>query len=129
MTDSQGMLRGAATALVTYGVVLAVLLMPGGGLDPSTAETALYIITVTGSFAASLAGTWAGSWQARTAGVNAPIRGLGVAAGTVIVAGTLLTALNGGQSTAGDVLIYLAHPLGALAGAVVYGRRWLATVR
>jgi hypothetical protein len=129
MTDSQGMLRAAATALVTYGVVLAAMLLPGGGLDPTAAETALYIITVAGSFAASLAGTWAGSWQARAAGVNAPIHGLGVAAATVIVAGTLLTAFNGGQSTTGDALIYLAHPLGALAGAVVYGRRWLATVR
>jgi hypothetical protein len=129
MTDSHGMLRGAATALVVYGVVLAALLLPGGGLDATTAETALYIITITGSFAAALAGTWAGSWQARAAGVHAPIRGLGVAAATVVVAGTLLTALNGGQSTLGDALIYLAHPLGAFAGALAYGRRWLATVR
>jgi hypothetical protein len=129
MTDTAGLLRGAAVALVTYGIVLAVIVSPGGGLDPATSETALYILTVLGSLAGSLAGTWAGSWQARAGGVHAPIRGLGVAAGTVIAAGVLLTALNGGQSTAGDALIYLAHPVGALAGAVLYGRRWLATVR
>jgi hypothetical protein len=129
MSESAGMLRGAATALVTYGVVLAVLVSPGGGLDPATSETALYILTIAGSLAGAFAGTWAGSWQARAGGERAPIRGLGVAAGTVVAAGLLLTALNGGQSTAGDVLIYLAHPVGALAGAVLYGRRWLATVR
>lgn len=129
MTERAGMLRGAAVALVTYGVVLAALVSPGGGLDPATSETALYILTVAGSLAGALAGTCAGSWQARAAGVHAPIRGLGVAAGTVVAAGVLLTAFNGGQSTLGDVLIYLAHPLGALAGAVLYGRRWLATVR
>jgi hypothetical protein len=129
MTDRAGMLRGAAVALATYGVVLAVTLAPGGGLDPTTSETALYILTVLGSFAGALAGTWAGSWQARAGGVAAPIRGLGVAAATVIAAGVLLTAFNGGQSTVGDLLIYLAHPVGALAGAVLYGRRWLATVR
>jgi hypothetical protein len=124
-----GLIRGAAVALVAYGVVLAVVIAPGGGIDPAAGETALYILTVTGSLAGTLAGTWAGSWQARAGGVRAPIRGLGVAAGTVVVAGVLLTAFNGGQSTLGDLLIYLAHPAGALAGAVLYGRRWLATVR
>jgi hypothetical protein len=124
-----GLIRGAAVALVAYGVVLAVVVAPGGGIDPAAGETALYILTVTGSLAGALAGTWMGSCQARAGGVRAPIRGLGVAAGTVVVAGVLLTAFNGGQSTLGDLLIYLAHPAGALAGAVLYGRRWLATVR
>jgi hypothetical protein len=128
MTDA-GLIRGAAIALVVYGVVLAVVVSPGGRLDPATSENALYILTIAGSLAGALAGTWAGSWQARRGGVRAPIRGLGAAAATVIVAGVLLTAFNGGQSTLGDVLIHLAHPAGALAGAVLYGRRWLATVR
>jgi hypothetical protein len=124
-----GLIRGAAVALVVYGIVLAVVVAPGGGIDPAAGETALYILTFTGSLAGAAAGTWAGSWQARAGGVRAPIRGLGVAAGTVVAAGVLLTAFNGGQSTLGDILIYLAHPFGALAGAVLYGRRWLATVR
>jgi hypothetical protein len=128
MTDT-GLIRGGATALVVYGVVLAVVVSPGGGLDPAVSESALYILTIAGSLFGALAGTAAGSWQAHRGGVRAPIRGLGVAAATVILAGVLLTAFNGGQSTLGDVLIYLAHPVGALAGAVLYGRRWLATVR
>jgi hypothetical protein len=128
MSDT-GLIRGAATALVSYGVVLAVVVSPGGGLDPAVSENALYTLTIVGSLAGALAGTAAGSWQARRGGVRAPIRGLAVAAATVIVAGALLTAFNGGQSTLGDLLIYLAHPIGALAGAVLYGRRWLATVR
>ena len=129
MSERAGMLRGAAVALVVYGVVLAVLVAPGRGIDASRNESALYVLTIAGSLAGALAGVAAGSWQARRGGVRAPIRGLGVAAVTVLVAGVLLTAFNGGQSTLGDVLIYLAHPAGALAGAVLYGRRWLATVR
>jgi hypothetical protein len=123
------LIRGAAVALVTYGVVLAVVASPGGSLDPAVSESALYILTFAGSLAGAFAGTAAGSWQARRGGERAPIRGLGVAAAAVIAAGVLLTAFNGGQSTLGDALIYLAHPVGALGGAVLYGRRWLATVR
>jgi hypothetical protein len=123
------LIRGAAVALVTYGVVLAVVVSPGSGLDPAVSESALYILTIAGSLAGAFAGTAAGSRQARRGGERAPIRALGVAAATVVVAGVLLTAFNGGQSTLGDVLIYVAHPLGALGGAVLYGRRWLATVR
>ena len=129
MSDRAGMLRGAAAALVVYGVVLAFLIAPGSGLDPNQDEAALYVLTILASLAAALAGTVAGSWQARAGGVRAPIRGLGAAAATVILAGVALTAANGGQSALGDLLIYLAHPLGALGGAVLYGRRWLATVR
>jgi formate hydrogenlyase subunit 4 len=129
MSDRTGMLRGAAAALVVYGVVLAFLIAPGSGLDPNQDEAVLYAFTIIASLAAALAGTAAGSWQARAGGVRAPIRGLGAAAATVILAGVALTAANGGQSAPGDLLIYLAHPLGALAGAVLYGRRWLATVR
>jgi hypothetical protein len=123
------LIRGAAVALVTYGVVLAVVVSPGSGLDPAVSGSALYILTIAGSLAGAFAGTAAGSRQARRGGERAPIRALGVAAATVVVAGVLLTAFNGGQSTLGDVLIYVAHPLGALGGAVLYGRRWLATVR
>jgi hypothetical protein len=124
-----GLVRGAVAALVVYGVVLAVVVAPGGSLDASSDEAALYVLTILGSLAGSAAGTAAGSWQARRGGVRAPIQGLGVAAATVVVLGVLLTAFNGGQSTIGDLLIYLAHPAGALAGAALYGRRWLATVR
>ena len=129
MSERLGILRGAAVALVVYGVALAVVIAPSGGIDPGRGETALYVFTIAGSLAGALAGTWAGSWQAHRGGVRAPIRGLGIAALTVIVAGALLTAANGGQSALGDALIYAAHPVGALAGAVLYGRRWLATVR
>jgi hypothetical protein len=123
------LIRGAAVALVTYAVVLAVVVAPGSGLDPVVSESALYILTIAGSLAGAFAGTAAGSRQARRGGERAPARALGVAAATVVVAGVLLTAFNGGQSTLCDVLIYVAHPLGALGGAVLYGRRWLATVR
>jgi hypothetical protein len=129
MSDRAGMLRGALAALVVYGVVLAVVIAPSGGLDPNRDESVLYAFTIAGSLAGALAGTAAGSRQARSGGVRAPIRGLAVAAATVILAGVALTAANGGQSVVGDALIYLAHPVGAAAGAVLYGRRWLATVR
>jgi hypothetical protein len=123
------LIRGAAVALVVYGVVLMVVVAPGGGLDPAQSETALYILTIAGSLAGAFAGAAAGSWQARRGGERAPIRALGAAALTVIAAGVLLTAFNGGQSTLGDALIYLAHPVGAAAGVLLYGHRWLATVR
>jgi hypothetical protein len=129
MSERIGMLRGALAALVVYAAVLVVVIAPSGGLDASRDEVALYIFTIVASLAAATAGTAVGSWQAREGGVRAPIRGLAVAAATVIVAGVALTAANGGQSAVGDLLIYLAHPLGALGGAVLYGRRWLATVR
>ena len=114
---------------MVYAVVLVLCLLPGQGFDASDDDTPLYAITIAGSLIAALAGTAAGAWQARAGGVRAPGAGLGAAAATVVVAGVLLTAANGGTSNAGNVLIYLAHPVGAAIGAVLYGRRWLATVR
>jgi hypothetical protein len=97
-------LRAVLLGLAAYAVVLVVCLLPGGALDATEQQTALYAITIAGSLLGSAAGAAVGG----RAGAAA-----------VVVVGILLTLANGGTSAAGDALIYVAHPLGAAVGLVV----------
>lgn len=100
--------RAVLAALAVYAIVLIACLLPGRPLDPNDQETALYAVTVLASLLASAAGAAAGAWQGRAlAGAVA-----------VVLCGLALTAANGGTSGLGDALIYLAHPVGAAAGAL-----------
>jgi len=125
-----GVLRGVVVALLVYALILLI----GGGaassLEPGEIGEldSTYWLVIVASAVGAAAGTAAGAWQARAGGVSAPIVALLAAAVAVIVAGVLLTRANGGTSDTGDALIYLAHPVGAAVGAVLYGRRWLAQV-
>jgi len=123
-----GLLRGIVVAGVTYGIVFVICAVPAQGFDPFE-QQALYAVVIAASLIGAAAGTAAGAWQARAGGVRGPGLGLAAPALTVIVIGVLLTSANGGTSDTGDLLIYLAHPVGALAGALAYGRRWLVAVR
>jgi hypothetical protein len=123
-------LRAAAAAAMVWAVVLALFGLAGGGLDPLSQDTELLVLVVVSSFLGAAAGTFAGAWQARSAGAWAPGLGLFLPAAVVIVLGVLLTATGGGTTDEGDTgLIYAAFPLGAAVGAVAYGRRWLTDSR
>jgi hypothetical protein len=120
-------LRAVLAAFAAWALVLLVFGALGGAVDPTEQDTTALILVIAGGFLAAAAGTAAGAWQARAAGTRAPGLGLLVPALTVVALGVLLTATGGGASEDSDTtLIYLAFPLGALAGAVLYGRRWLA---
>jgi hypothetical protein len=123
-------LRAAGAAALAWAAVLAVFGLAGGALDPLTQDTPLLVLVIVSSFLGAAAGTVAGAWQARSAGARAPGLGLLLPALVVIVLGVLLTAGGGGTTSERDTgLIYAAFPLGAAAGAVAYGRRWLAGSR
>ena len=126
--NGAGLLRGAVTAAVVYGVSLGILLLPSQALDPLEDRSAIYGLLVVASLVAAAAGAAAGAWQARAGGVRAPGAGLAVAALVAAVVGLLLNADPGTDDT-GRTLVFLAQPLGALLGALVYGRRWLGAVR
>jgi hypothetical protein len=120
-------LRSVLAAFAAWAVVLLVFGALGGALDPTEQETASLVLVIVSSFLGAAAGTVAGAWQAREAGTRAPGLGLLVPALTVVILGVWLTAAGGGTTdTSNTTLIYVAFPLGALAGALLYGRRWLS---
>jgi hypothetical protein len=129
MTAGAG-LRAALSAAVAWALVLAVFGLLGGAFDPTSQDDELLVLVIVSSFLGGALGTFAGAWQARSAGAWAPGLGLLIPAVTVIVLGFALTASGGGTTDSGDTgLIYAAFPLGAAVGAVIYGRRWLSGSR
>ena len=123
---SEGVIRTVVAAIVAYGIVVGIGSAAAAPLDPAHQETGRYAVTIVAAFGGSIAGTVAGAWQARAAGTQVPLQGLGVAGATVLVFGILFSAATGGTSATGDLLLYLVHPLGALVGVTVYGTRWLS---
>jgi hypothetical protein len=127
---SGGLLRGALVAAVVYGVAVAILLLPAGATNPGEDNTGTYVIVILASLLAAAAGAAAGTWQARAGGVLAAVPAMAAGFAGAVIVGLLLTAAGGGATSAlGDALIYLAHLLGAAAGALGYGRRMMGTVR
>lgn len=122
--NAMGLIRGALVAAVVYGVVVAVSSLAGAPFDPldDGGNDALYVVVVAGALLGSAAGTVAGAWQARVGGVAAPLLGALVAGLTVVVVGVALSAANQGTNDTGELLRFLAHPVGAAAGAAL----WLA---
>jgi len=117
-----GLIRGALAAAVVYGIVLAVASLAGAPFDPldDGGNDALYAVVIAGSLLASVVGTLAGAVQARAGGVRAPLVAAGVAGATVVLVGVELTAANPATSETGDLLRYLVHPIGAVAGAALW---------
>jgi len=125
---SGGLLRGALVSAVVYGVAVAILLLPAGATSPGEDNTGTYVIVILASLLAAAAGAAAGTWQARAGGVRAALPAMAAGFAGAVIVGLALTAAGGGATSAlGDALIYLAHPLGAAAGAVGYGRRMTGT--
>jgi len=120
-----GLLRGALAGAVAYGVALIVALLPARAFDPLEQNDALATAVVLAYLAAALVGGYVGTWQARTGGVRAPVLGLLAAVVPIALIGTALVA---GEGTAGvsDAVFYGVNPLGAVVGATLYVRRWLA---
>jgi hypothetical protein len=122
--------RAALTAAAAWALVLVLFGLLGGVFDPLSQDDELLALVIVSSFLGAAVGTFAGAWQARSAGAWAPGLGLLVPAVTVVALGFALTAAGGGTTDTGDTgLIYAAFPLGAAVGAVAYGRRWLADSR
>lgn len=119
-------LRSILAAVVVYGLVLGLAGLAGSPFDPATNVSPITLLVILGSLLGSAGGVAAGAWQARTAGCRAPALGLLLPAVVLVVLGVLITNDNGHGLGQGNVFIFAAHPLGALAGAVLYGRRWLA---
>lgn len=123
-----GLLRGAVVALVVYGVALVVALLPSRAFDPLESPDALDAAVAVAYLVAAAVGAYAGAWQARAGGVRAPVAGLLAAVVPIVVVGTALVAGEGTENVPA-VAFYLANPVGALAGAALYARRWLAATR
>ena len=119
-----GVGRGVLAALIVYAVVLIVALLPSRPFDPLEDEATLLVFVVAASLIASAAGAVAGAWQARAGGVRSLLAALAVGVVTVVAAGVLLTAAEGGGNEASETaLVYAAHPVGALLGAIAWARR------